>query len=621
MPTFKRRDQEEFEKAKDLLEGAPTAEMGFVKSLFFGRLNLDKVMPYPKQTAEDAQRTEELLSNLEMFLKSELNADEIDKVERIPRSIVDGLGRLGVLGMSVPKEYGGGAYSQAAYCRALELVSRHCASTAVLIGAHQSIGLKALILMGNDEQKKEFLPDLASGRKLAAFCLSEPEVGSDAANVQTTAVLSEDGTHYILNGQKKFATNAALAGMMTVMAKTPIEIDGKVKEKVTAFIVTPDLPGFEIVSPNRSKMGIRGTWQATLKFNNMRVPKDRILGQLGKGLKVALSVLDYGRCTLSAGCVGGAKQLLEMCVKHANNRKQFSRSLSEFHLIKKKIGLMAQNIFAMDAVTYLAAGMVDRHEGDMMLETAISKLFCSEMMWQIADDALQIFGGEGYIRENGIERAVRDARINRIVEGATEVMTSFVALVGMKGVGEEFESILRASKHPIGNFGRLAKFAGSQWSDVVMGSGAKPGRDSSKLNPKLHEEGRMLAELTTRLARVVHKLLRTHRMDILDMQLLQERVSWSVVEMFAMAAVISKLQSMLESHGSNGSNGNGNGNGHNGNGNGNGNGAHTQLDHDLLLGKAFCHRVYDAINVRFDQLFDNRDNELLAVADAVLTKH
>src|SRR5258705_3987744 len=326
MPTFKRRDQEEFEKAKDLLEGAPVAEMGFVKSLFFGRLNLEKVMPSPKQDPEDARRNEELLSNLEMFLKSEINADEIDKTERIRRSIVDGLGKLGVLGMTVPKEFGGGAYSQTSYCRALELVSRHCASTAVLIGAHQSIGLKALVLMGNDEQKKQYLPDLATGKKLAAFCLSEPEVGSDAANVQTTAVLSEDGTHYILNGQKKFATNAALAGFMTVMAKTPIEIDkGKTKEKVTAFIVTPDLPGFEIVSPNRSKMGVRGTWQATLRFNNMRVPKERILGQLGKGLKVALSVLDYGRCTLSAGCVAGSKQLREMCVKHANNRKQFSR--------------------------------------------------------------------------------------------------------------------------------------------------------------------------------------------------------------------------------------------------------------------------------------------------------
>jgi alkylation response protein AidB-like acyl-CoA dehydrogenase len=612
MPTFKRRDQEEFEKAKDLLEAAPSAEMGFVKSLFFGRLNLDAVMPYPCRDPDEVRRTDELISKLDAFLKAEVNPDRIDAEERIPQSVIDGLGRLGVLGMTVPAEFAGGAFTQSSYCRVLEHVSQHCASTAVLIGAHQSIGLKALVLMGNDDQKRQFLPDLASGKKLAAFCLSEPEVGSDAANVQTTAVLSPDGSHYILNGQKKFATNAALAGMMTVMAKTPVQDNGsgKVKEKVTAFIVTPDLPGFEIVSPNRSKCGIRGSWQATLRFNNMPVPADRILGQLGKGLKVALSVLDYGRCTMSAGCVGGGKRLLELAVQHARKRHQFGRSIGEFHLVKQKIARMAEDVFAMEALTYLAAGMVDRHAPDMMLETAIVKLFCSEAMWRIADDTLQIFGGEGYIRENGIERMLRDARINRIVEGATEVMTSFVALVGMKGVGEEFEQVLRASRHPIDNFGRLAQFAKSQWSDVVIGSGASAGRNGH-LRPELAEEGRMLAGLTTRLARAVHKLLRTYRQDILDMQLLQERITWSAADLFAMAAVISKLQSMLDEHGTNGHGGNGNGS--------NGNGAEAALQRDLLIGKRFCRRAARAVTDRLNDLFDNQDTQLLAVADAVLS--
>jgi alkylation response protein AidB-like acyl-CoA dehydrogenase len=493
----------------------------------------------------------------------------------------------------------------------------------VLVGAHQSIGLKALVLMGNEQQKREFLPDLAAGRKIAAFCLSEPEVGSDAANVQTTARLSADGSHYILNGHKKFATNAALAGMMTVMAKTPVkdEATGRTKDKITAFIVTPDLPGFEVVSPNRSKCGIRGTWQGTLKFTDMRVPSDRVLGEVGKGLKVALSVLDYGRCTMSAGCIGGSKQLLEMCVAHAKKRHQFSRAIAEFPLIKQKIARMAEDIFAMDAMTYLGAGMVDRHDGDLMLETAMIKLFCSEANWRIADDALQIFGGEGYIRENGVERMLRDSRINRIVEGATEVMTSFVALVGMKGVGEEFESVLRASRHPIDNFGRLAKFAGSQWSDVVMGNGAKPARDG-RLHPELQEEGRMLSNLTVRLARSVHKLLRTYKQDILDMQLLQERIAWSAVDLFAMSAVVSKLQSLLEADKSHGHNGSGNGNG-NGNGNGDGHNGNGHVDvtkRDLLIGKAFCRRAEVAINERLDKLFDNLDKDVIAVADAVLEK-
>lgn len=624
MPTFSRRDQEEFEKAKDLLESAPAAEMGFVKSLFFGRLKLDSVMPYPRQDPDEATRTEELIKKVDAYLKDHVDADKIDIEERIPKSVMDGLGALGVLGMTVPKEYGGGGFTHTAYCRVLERVAAHCASTGVVVGAHQSIGLKALVLMGNEQQKNTFLPSLASGEKLAAFCLSEPEVGSDAANVQTTARLSADGSHWILNGQKKFATNAALAGMMTVMAKAPVtDAKGKTKDKVTAFIVTPDLPGFEIVSPNRSKMGVRGTWQATLKFNDMKVPADRVLGEVGKGLKVALGVLDYGRCTLSAGCVGGAKLALKLAVEHSKKRHQFSRSISEFHLTKKKIAHMAETTYAMEALTYLAAGLVDRHEGDMMLESAITKLFCSEGLWRISDDLLQIWGGEGYMRQHGIERMVRDARINRIVEGATEVMAAFIALVGMKGVGEEFESVLRATRHPVGNFGRLAKFAHSQWSDVVMGSGASVGR-FGHLHPELAAEAEVLSKLTTRLARAVHKLLRTYRQDILDMQLLQERIAWSVVDMYAMAAVISKLQAELDAAKSNGNGlANGHGNGHkngngNGNGNGHGHGRSDQLRRDLIIGKGFCHRAAGAIRQRLKALNKNDDKDVLAVADAAL---
>jgi alkylation response protein AidB-like acyl-CoA dehydrogenase len=602
MPTFKRRDQEEMEKAKDLLEAAPSAEMGFAKSLFFGRLKLDSVMPYPNQDEDEARRTDELIEKVDAFMKAEVDPDQIDREERIPHWVIDGLAKLGVLGMTVPREYGGGGFTHTAYCRVLERVSRHCASTAVLVGAHQSIGLKALVLMGNEQQKKQFLPDLAAGRKLAAFCLSEPEVGSDAANVQTTARLSPDGSHYILNGNKKFATNAAIAGMMTVMAKTPVsDGNGKTKDKVTAFIVTPDLPGFEVVSPNRSKCGVRGTWQGTLRFNDMQVPADRILGTLGKGLKVALSVLDYGRCTLSAGCVGGAKRALELTVEHAKTRHQFSRSISEFQLVKEKISHMAETIFAMDALTYLCAGMVDRHEGDIMLETTISKLFCSEALWKIADDTLQIWGGEGYMRQHGIERMLRDARINRIVEGATEVMTAFIALAGMKNVGEEFEQILRATKHPVQNFGRLARFAQSQWSDVLTGHGAAAGRNGH-IPPELADEGRTLADLTTQLGRAVHRLLRTYRQDILDMQLLQARIAWSVVDMYAMAAVISKLQSML----------------HAAHHKGNGNGHADAIKRDLMIGKAFCHRAARATEERLAALWDNQDDEHMAVADAIL---
>jgi len=588
MPTFKRADQEQMEKAQDLLEGAAPGTLGFVKSMFFGRLKMEEVMPYPQQDPQESVQTVALIERVGEFLKKNVDPDQIDAQERIPPEVIEGLGKLGVLGMTVPRQFGGGAYSHTAYCRVLERIARHCGSTAVVVGAHQSIGLKAVVLLGTDEQKRTWLPDLAGGKKLAAFCLSEPEVGSDAANVQTQARLSPDGGHWILNGEKKFATNAALAGMMTVMARTPVTVDGQTKEKITAFIVTPDLPGFQVVSPNRSKCGIRGSWQGTLKFNDMRVPGDRVLGQVGKGLRVALSTLDYGRCTLCAGCLGGARKALELAVERARTRVQFGRPIAQFGLVKQKIARMAETVFAMDAVTYLAAGLVDRHAGDLMLETAIAKLFCSEASWQVIDDAVQIWGGEGYMREHGLERMLRDARINRIVEGATEVMTAFVALVGMKGVGEEFQSVLRAAKNPVGNFGRLARFAASQWNDILLGASAPA------LHEELRPEGEALAHLTHQFACEVGRLLRTHREGILEMQLIQERVAWSAVDLYVSAAVLSKLQMML------------------------GGGGNGSMHNDLLIGKRFCHHAAERIASRLHGLGENQDAEILEVADAVM---
>ena len=283
MVQLKREHAEQFEKAKDLVETAPAAEMGFIRSLFFGRIPQHKVMPYPSQDAEEARRTDDLITRVEAFLREHVNPDQIDAQERVPAEVIAGLGRLGVLGMTVPREYGGGGFTHTAYCRVLEQVSRWCASTAVLVGAHQSIGLKALVLKGTSEQKREFLPSLASGERLAAFCLSEPEVGSDAASVKTHARLSDDGQFWIINGQKRYATNAALAGVMTVMARTSIQEGGKTKDKVTAFLVTPDLPGFEVVKPNRSKCGIRGSWQADLRFTDMRGPARARARRSGQG--------------------------------------------------------------------------------------------------------------------------------------------------------------------------------------------------------------------------------------------------------------------------------------------------------------------------------------------------
>ncbi|MCG3178579.1 MAG: putative acyl-CoA dehydrogenase FadE10 [Phycisphaerae bacterium] len=599
MVKLSERDRQQMEKAKDLIESDGAAEMGFVRSLFFGRLRLDRLMPYPRQDPAEAARTDELIARVEAFLADQVDADRIDAEERIPDEVIRGLGELGVLGMTVPTEYGGGGFSHTAYCRVLERIARHCAGTAVMVGAHQSIGLKALLLNGTEDQKRRWLPELASGRMLAAFCLSEPEVGSDAANVQTRARLSEDGQYWIIDGQKKYATNAAIAGFMTVMARTAVvDDDGRQHDKVSAFIVTPDLEGFHVVRQNRSKCGIRGSWQAELRFDGMKVPADRVLGEMGRGLKVALTVLNYGRCTLSAGCLAGAREALARSVEHARTRRQFSRRIGDFHLIKQKLARMGELTFAMDALTYLSAGLVDGHAGDIMLETAISKLFCSEAGWRVIDDAVQVHGGEGYMRDRGLERMLRDARINRIVEGTTEVMTSFVALMGLKGVGEQFEAVLGAMRRPIANIGRLTAFAGHEFRDVLIGHAADGALDG--LRPQLRAEGVRLARLTRRLARTVTRLLATHRERILDLQLIHQRVALSAVEIYAMAAVIAKLDAMLAAS--------------DGDGDGHGRG----LARDLLIGRAYCRHAADRVRRRLAECTRHRDGDVLAVADALL---
>jgi alkylation response protein AidB-like acyl-CoA dehydrogenase len=285
-----------------------------------------------------------------------------------------------------------------------------------------------------------------------------------------------------------------------------------------------------------------------------------------------------------------------MSLDRARNRKQFGRAIGEFHLVKQKLAQMAETTFAMESLTYLCSGLIDRHAEDTIMETAICKLFCSEGSWQVIDDALQIWGGEGYMREHGLERMLRDARINRIVEGATEVMTAFVALMGMKGVGEDLEGVMRQFKHPVDNFGRLASFARGQFRDVVIG------HDLAGVHPKLAAEGHALAQLTKVLARDVIRLLGKHREAILDLELLHERLAWAVIEMYAMAATISRMQMMIQHAESNG----------------NGNGHAKELERNLTIGKSFCHHAAQRVRRRLGDLFSNLDRDTLRSADAAL---
>ena len=536
--------QKEIQQAEELLFAGPQA-LGFAKGLFQGHFVADWVMPYPRIPAAQQTELDETLAELRKFLDEHLDAAEIDRQADIPRSVIDGLGRVGVLGMTAPKEYGGRGFSQMANCKVLEEIGRRCASTSVFVNAHHSIGIRALLLFGTHEQKQKWLPKLVTGEQLGAFALTEREAGSDAANVQMQARPSEDGSHFILNGEKRYITNAAIAHELTVMARTPVP--GSDKTAVSAFLVTPDMPGFEMLEQRMPKMGIRGTATGRFALRDVKVPKENVLGPLGKGLKVALTVLDFGRTTFGACCTGAAKTCLELAIQHANTRKQFDKTLGNFHLVKKKIARIAADAYAMEAMTTVTAAFIDRGLEDYMLETAMLKVFTTERLWECINDVFQIYGGSAYFVDLPLERMMRDARINQIGEGANEVLTSFIALVGMRGPGMEFKEIYDTMMKPSRDRMSKAWAAGKSRLGATIRVPDVPVRSE-----QLRADARQLGRLIWRFNVAVNRALITYREPILDMQLLQERIANAAMDLFASTCVLSRFDGEIQFGGRNG---------------------------------------------------------------------
>ncbi len=532
--------QKEIQQAEELLFTGPQA-LGFVKGLFHGHFVSDWVMPYPRIPATQQSELDKTLKELREFLDAKLDPVAIDRNADIPREVIDGLGRVGVLGMTAPAEYGGSGFTQMANCKILEEIGRRCASTSVFVNAHHSIGIRALLLFGTQEQKQRWLPKLVTGEQLGAFALTEKEAGSDAANVQMTATPSADGSHFILNGEKRYITNAAIAQVLTVMARTPVP--GKEgKTAITAFLVTPDMPGFEILEARMPKMGIRGTATGRFAMRDVKVPRENILGPPGKGLKVALTVLDFGRTTFGACCTGAAKTCLKLAVKHANTRKQFNKTLGNFHLVKEKIARIAADAYAMEAMTTITASLIDRGLEDYMLETAMLKVFTTERLWECINDAFQIYGGSAYFVDLPLERMLRDARINQIGEGSNEVLTSFIALVGMRGPGMEFKEIYDTMLKPtrVGGIGKA-------WSAGMNRLGATVRIPEVPVRSvELRSFGNQLGRLIWRFNLAVNRSLVVYREPILDMQLVQERIAGAAMDMFASTAVLSRWDSEIQ---------------------------------------------------------------------------
>ena len=526
--------EQQIAQAEEIL-GDRREQTSFVKGLMFGEYLGQRLQPYPRVGQNEAltARVEELRG----FCNERIDPVAIDRQADIQQSVVSGLAKLGILGACLPRSCGGLELPQAAYCRLLEVLGGHCASTALFVNAHHSIGPRAIVLFGTQAQQQRYLPKLASGEWISAFALTEPEAGSDAANVQSTATPTGDGKGFVLNGQKRWITNGGIAQVLTVMARTPGE-NGR-ESKITAFLVTPDMPGFQVVEKRMEKMGVRGTATARLAFKDMFVPRENVLGQIGKGLRIALTVLDFGRTTFGASCTGAAKFCFARSLEHTRTRVQFGQPLASFELVKAKLAAMRAGIFAMEACTYQTAAMMDAGEGDFMLETAMLKVFATETLWRILDDTFQLHGGLAYFTDQPFERMIRDHRINTIGEGANDVLRAFVALVGMRDVGLELQGVRNAIYQPLGNLTRLGSFAGRKLGALLVAP-AVPVRNS-ELEPEAAELGRLIRSVGGN----VQKLLVQHQMEIVDRQHQLGRIADAAIELYVSACVLSRLDALL----------------------------------------------------------------------------
>jgi acyl-CoA dehydrogenase family protein 9 len=590
---------EQKKQAEELLFSGPE-HLGFAKSLFFGRFAGQWLWPYPELKGEEKIRVEKSVADLKRFAAEHIDAVAIDRNADIPASVIAGLGELGVMGMTAPAEFGGLGFTQRGYCKIMEVIGGHCASTAVFVNAHHSIGIRALVLFGTEEQKKRWLPDLVSGRKLAAFALTEPEAGSDASNVQTKAVLSADGSTWRLTGEKRYITNGAIADVLTVMART--QVPGSDETRVTAFLVTPDMPGFEVVEARMPKCGIRGTATARLAFHDMPVPAANVLGTLGKGLRLALTVLDFGRTTFGASCTGAAKACVAASVAHARKRVQFKEPIGEFELIKKKIANMAAHTFAMDAMTTQCAAVIDGGSDDYMLETAILKVFATDSLWTIVNDTLQIYGGQGYFSNEPYERWMRDARINTIGEGANEVLKAFIAVVGIRGVGEALRGVLSALKHPFGEMGTLWRFGRSQVSarlqtPEIPVQSKDLATEARQLAARVRDFGLAIPQVLAHFRKeaLAHRNGKDEELAILEVvlksQYTHERLADAVCDLYASSCTLSRLDSLLAGGGE---------------------------PREIQAGKYFLQLADRRIRRNLADLWDNVDGATTATADAFL---
>jgi alkylation response protein AidB-like acyl-CoA dehydrogenase len=520
----------------------------FMRSLCMGRIEQEVLFPFPGLSSDQKDTLHGITDALGDLLgpRGE-DFRRWDAAGEMPPDFLEELRQFGLFSLIIPEAYGGMGLGSMAYSRTLQEIGKYDASVAVTVGAHSSIGMRGLLLFGNDEQKQRFMPALATGEHIAAFCLTEPGAGSDAAAIRTTA-LKQDG-HWLLNGNKLWITNGGIADFFTVFARTePAAGQGK----MTAFIVTADMDGVS-VGPHEDKMGLRANSTTTVLFDDVRVPDENVLGEPGKGFKVAMKILNSGRTGLGGGSVGGMKNLIGLATAQASERKTFGEPISSYGLIKEKVGKMVVDCYTAEAAVTQVGGLIDAGYKEYAVEAAISKVYASECLWRTADEALQIAGGNGFMREYPYERIVRDSRINRIFEGTNEILRLFIALTAMNDVASQLRELASTMKgvfnDPIKGFGVLSDYGRKH---AMLRTGLGEATRLEGLDEAIQPQVEVFETETRYLARAADRILRKHGKNIIGKQLATKRLAQIMIDLFVMASTLSRVQASIEANGADG---------------------------------------------------------------------
>ncbi|KAJ0055627.1 hypothetical protein NL108_006479, partial [Boleophthalmus pectinirostris] len=518
---------------------------------------------------EQEEFLRELVGPCAKFFEEVNDPAKNDALEKVEDHTMEGLKEMGAFGLQVPAELNGLGLSNTQVClhahihcvitvifvcklnyalqyaRLVEIVGSHDLGVGITLGAHQSIGFKGILLFGNPAQKEKYLPKLATGENIAAFCLTEPASGSDAASIKTTAVQSPCGTYFTLNGSKIWISNGGLAEIFTVFAKTPMKDPntGEMKDKITAFIVERSFGGITHGPPEK-KMGIKASNTAEVYFDNVRVPADCMLGEVGSGFKVAMNILNNGRFGMAAALSGTMKGVITKAVDHAANRTQFGSKIHTFGTIQEKLARMAMLQYVTESLAYMVSGNMDSGATEFQIEAAISKIFASEAAWIVTDECIQVMGGMGYMKDSGVERVMRDLRIFRIFEGTNDILRLFVALNGFQSAGNQLKALQKALKNPIGNAGL---FAGEITKRVKRKAGLGTGLTlQGHIHPDLAKSGDLAVQAIEQFGTAVEELLIKHGKNIIGkFQFVLKRVADWAIDIYTMVVVLSRASRSL----------------------------------------------------------------------------